>query len=62
MEVEEGRKLKVSFVVRGLGVGRWGIYVDGNLVGEKNVTEKGEDVRDKFQMGMEDLDVVVLRF
>ena len=50
-EAKELRGMEVSFVVKGLEVGRWGTYVDGSLVGEKNVTEKGEEVRVEVMVG-----------
>jgi len=58
----DGREVEVGFVVRGLGVGRWGVYVDGGLVAEEGVGKKGGEVKVKVRVGREDVDVVVVGF
>lgn len=65
VEVEMGRdgtSVEVGFVVKGLELGSWGVYVDGRLAGEKVVRMKGEDVKVEVQVGRQDVDVVVLGF
>lgn len=56
------REVEVGFVVRGLGVGRWGVYVDGKLVREKSVVEHGGEVKVEVRVGREDVDVAVVGF
>lgn len=58
----EGGKVQVGFEVRGLAVGRWGVYVDGVLVEEKEVRSKGEEVKVEVSVGREEVDVVVAGF
>ena len=58
----DGREVEVGFVVRGLGVGRWGVYVDGGLVAEEGVGEKGGEVKVEVRVGREDVVVVVVGF
>lgn len=47
VEVRQGGQIALIFAVKGLGVGRRGIYVDGSLMSEKVVREKGEEAKVK---------------
>lgn len=58
----EGGGVELGFWVKGLGVGRWGVYMDGRLVRVEEVREKGEEVKVEVRVGREDVDVVLVGF
>lgn len=60
METWDGSSGTMPLKVRGLKIGEWGIYVNGELKGVKRVSSYEESVDVEVEIGGEERDVVIV--
>ena len=57
----DGRVTQIKPVVRNLEEGGYGVYVDGALVGEKNVKGREAEIAMELKVGGKEAELVVLK-